>query len=166
MIKYDKEALEWLAKIADGGMRDAITLMDKCLAYSEELTIANVIKVLGTVDYKSMEDLTEALIGHEQKKVIQIIEQIHMEGKDLKRFIRDYVNFLLDLCKYDITATFDYISIPQTEIDWLTSLNDSWYESINDMLSPMVKLVDRIKYDSNPKSMVEVSLLVLMEEII
>ena len=41
-IEYDIASLEYIAKIADGGMRDAITLMDKCLSYSKELSVANV----------------------------------------------------------------------------------------------------------------------------
>ena len=160
------DAIEYLAKIADGGMRDAITLMDKCLAYSSDLTVANIIKVLGTVDYKVMEKLTEAVISHDRQECIEIIEKIHADGKDLKRFMRDYMNFILDVCKYDITRSFDYINIPQTEEEWLNEFEDSWYETVDAMLSPMVKLIDRIKYDSNPKSMIEVSMLIMMEEVV
>ena len=160
------EALEYLAKIADGGMRDAITLMDKCLAYSNELTVANIIKVLGTVDYKEMEELTSAIIGHERDKVLQTVENVHADGKDLKRFIKDYVNFILDMCKYDVMRSFDYISTPITEKEWFDGLSDSWYESAHAMLPHLVRLSDRIKYDTNPKTMIEVSLLVMMEEII
>ena len=163
---WETESVDYIAKLADGGMRDAITMLDKCLAYSTDLTLENVIKVIGTVDYRVMEDLTYSIIGHDRAECIKIIESVHANGKDLKRFIRDYVNFILDVCKYDITESFDYISIPQTEKEWLDRLNDSWYESINAMLSPLVKLVDRIKYDTNPKSMIEVSLLILMEEIL
>ena len=165
MITYSEEALKYISKLSSGGLRDAITLMDKCLAYSDELTVESVITVLGTVDYKVMEELTEAIIGHERDRLIEIIEQTHAEGKDLKRFIRDYVDFVLDVLKYDITK-FDYITIPQTEREWLDSLSDSWYESINRMLSPLIKLVDRVKYDTSPKTMIEVSLLILMEDII
>jgi len=162
----DLDAVEYLAKIADGGMRDAITLMDKCLAYSSDLTVANIIKVLGTVDYKVMEKLTEAVISHDRQECIDIIGKIHADGKDLKRFMRDYMNFLLDICKYDITRSFDYINIPQTEAEWLNEFEDSWYETVDAMLSPMVKLIDRIKYDTNPKSMIEVSMLIMMEEVV
>ena len=160
------EALEWIAKTADGGLRDAITLLDKCLAYSNELTVANIIKVLGTVDYKVMEKLTGAVISHDRQECIEIIEKIHADGKDLKRFMRDYMNFLLDVCKYDITRSFDYINIPQTEAEWLNEFENSWYETVDAMLSPMVKLIDRIKYDTNPKSMIEVSMLIMMEEVV
>ena len=112
-----------------------------------------------------MEKLTEAVISHDRQDCIEIIDKIHADGKDLKRFIRDYVDFVLDVLKYDITK-FDYITIPQTEQEWLDSLSDSWYDSINRMLSPLIKLVDRVKYDTSPKTMIEVSLLILMEDII
>ena len=160
------ECVHYIAKLADGGMRDAITLLDKCLAYSKELTLENVLKVLGTVDYKVMEKLIGAVISHDRQECIEIIERIHADGKDLKRFMRDYMNFLLDVCKYDITRSFNYINIPQTEAEWLNGFEDSWYETVDAMLAPMVKLIDRIKYDSNPKSTIEVSMLIMMEEVV
>lgn len=58
----EPDALEYLAKLADGGMRDAITLMDKCLSYSTELTVENVVKALGVANYDVMFSLLDSLI--------------------------------------------------------------------------------------------------------
>ena len=53
-------AVEYISKLADGGMRDAITLMDKCLSYSSELTVENIVKALGVADYDTMMEKVEA----------------------------------------------------------------------------------------------------------
>ena len=50
----DPAALDYIAKIADGGMRDAITMMDKCLSFSSTLSLENVVKALGVADYETM----------------------------------------------------------------------------------------------------------------
>ena len=76
------DAIDYLAKIADGGMRDAITLLDKCLAYSNDLALENVVKVLGTVDYDKMISICDAIIEDKVQDTISIIENIHSDGKD------------------------------------------------------------------------------------
>lgn len=155
---HDMDALEYLAKLAEGGLRDAITLMDKCLSFSKDLTLENVLKVLGTVDYSIMEKLTDAIIDCDRQSMIDVIESIHMDGKDLKQFMRSYMTFILDVCKYQITKQFDYISIPQTEKKWLEE-----YHDVEPMLSRLSNILDIIKYDSNPKTIIEIKLLLLME---
>ena len=98
-IKYTDEAIEYLAKIADGGMRDAITLMDKALSFNKDLTLENVVHALGTTNYDIMFDLTECFVYPNSKKMMEIIDSIHADGKDLKRFMKTYIQFLLDVQK-------------------------------------------------------------------
>ena len=156
---YDKnvepEAVEYLAKIADGGMRDAITLMDKCLSYSEELTVENVVKALGTVDYDTMFYLTDSIITNDVEATITTIENVHRAGKDLKQFIKTYTNFMLDLCKYGVLKSFDLIEIPNTYKERLDNYNAHAYEDFNRLLSTLVKLNSAIKWETSPKSAIQ-----------
>ena len=155
-----REALEYLAKLADGGMRDAITLMDKCLSYSKDLTIENIVKALGVADYDTMKELTDALwYKSDNAKIIDIIERIHSSGKDLKQFIRQYLNFVLDIKKFIILNEFDYLSIPETEemSDWLKRHTD--YDEVSDWLDLLIRINSEIKYDSSPKYLIEAMLL-------
>lgn len=158
-IIYDIDALEYIAKVADGGMRDAITLLDKCLAYSTDITMENVIKALGVADYDTMFDLTDMYLESREGDLISIIEDIHMSGKDLKQFIRTYLNFILDVCKFDITRSFTYISIPNTFKDKLGSYDDKDFDVCRHLLNVLIRLNNDIKWDSNPKSMIEATLL-------
>ena len=155
-----REALEYLAKLADGGMRDAITLMDKCLSYSKDLTVENIVKALGVADYDTMKELTDALwYKSDNTKIIDIIERIHSSGKDLKQFIRQYLNFVLDIKKFIVLNEFDYLSIPETEemSDWLKRHTD--YDEVSDWLDLLIKINSEIKYDGSPKYMIEAMLL-------
>lgn len=155
-----KSSLEYIAKIADGGMRDAITLMDKCLAYSTELTIENVVKALGTTDYDVMMDLTDSVMHKEASQVITIIEDIHNSGKDLKQFVRLYMQFLLDVNKYLMGCDWKYINIPKigNYEDWLTGIEgETTY--MRELLSLMINLNSNIKYSSSPKYDIEAVLI-------
>ena len=160
MIKYEIEALEYLSKLSDGGMRDAITLLDKCLAYSPDLTMENVLKALGTVDFDTMFWLTDSIITNEVEATIKVIEDVHRAGKDLKQFIKTYTNFVLDLCKYGVLKSFDLVNIPNTYDDRMNKYNDHAYEDFNRLLSTLVKLNADIKWETSPKPVIESVLLV------
>lgn len=160
-IEYDKDALEYIAKLAEGGMRDAITLMDKCLSYSTDLTVENVVKALGVSDYETMIDLTDSIINNEAKGVISVIERVHANGIDLKQFIKQYINFVLDVNKYFIFNDFTYLQIPHIDVMETHLKNlvaDKQQDRLNDLLSTLIELQSDIKYDSSPKYMIEAAL--------
>ncbi len=161
-------ALEYIAKIADGGMRDAITLMDKCLAYSTDLTLENVVEALGTVDFDIMFKLTDALSDSANKKaMIEIVEDIHNSGKDLKQFIKQYTHFLLDIQKYAIGCDWKYINIPRLSAyeKWLDDSGDYEFEVYQKILSCCMSLTSSIKYSANPKLDIETAFILHYEEI-
>ena len=162
---HDIDALEYLSKLADGGMRDAITMMDKCLSFSPDLTIENIVKALGVADYQVMRALTLNYCIEAPDHIIEIIEQIHNEGKDLKQFIRQYINFVLDVKKYIILDSYDYISIPLTEdnVSFLKNIKQEW-NSICKLLNKLLRINAEIKYDNSPKYMIEAMLLEDMNE--
>ena len=155
----DMEAIDYIAKLADGGMRDALTMLDKCLAFTEELQISDVVKVLGVVDYSVMFDLTDAVVNSDRAKVIDIIETIHADGKDLKLFTREYLNFMLDVVKYDITQSPKYLQLPATYISNLKDRDAQWYSRCQKLLDVVLQLVNEVKWDSTPKMLIESRLL-------
>lgn len=149
-------ALEYIAKIADGGMRDAISLMDKCLAYSKDLTLENVVAALGTTDYDTMLKLTDYLLqlnGEESTKLaVELIENIYNSGKDLKQFVKQYIRFMLDVNKYMLGCDWKYLSIPKLDnyVKWIESLDTSAVWQILDnfvALDSAIKFSTSVKYD-------------------
>jgi len=159
----EDEALEYIAKAADGGMRDAITMLDKCLSFSPELTIQNVISALGSVDYETMFKLTNDLFHGFHGEIMAIIEELYMSGKDLKQFIKAYLSFVLDVCKYMCTNDFNLIQIPRM---YKEAMDD--YKVIKvpltELMSMLVRLNADIKYESNPKALIEANMLLFGRE--
>lgn len=145
-------ALEYIAKLANGGMRNAITMLDKCLAYSTELTLDNVIKALGVTDYDTLTDFLEAINSGNINASIDIINKIYMSGTDLKQFIKDFTLFVLDWCKWTIATPDDYISCPINER--IEKVFGSGTGS-TELLRSLIQLQTDIKWDTNPLSRVE-----------
>ena len=159
------ESLEYIAKLSEGGCRDAITMLDKCLAYSKDLTLENVVKALGTTDYDTMFKLTDYLIEGKVKSSIALIEDIYNNGKDLKTFVRQYVQFLLDLDKYGIGCNWKYLQLPRLADyeKWLEDCGDSDFSEIEYWLSVFVNLNADIKWSQSAKYDIEAVIMVKSE---
>lgn len=164
-IIYDMEALGYIAKLADGGMRDAITLLDKCLSYDLNLSVKTVIEALGTVDYNIMFDLTDNIIDAKADEVVKIIEEAHRSGVDLKQFMKLYMNFLLDAYKYFLIGDFEYLQIPSTYEEALNGYTDEEYQDIKELLDEVIRLNADIKWEPNPKPLIEATLILLCQEV-
>lgn len=151
------EALEYIAKVCNGGMRDAITLLDKCLSLSHDLTLENVLKTIGAEDYDTFILFLTALQDKEKGTAITTIENVYNAGKDVKQFMKDFAKFILEVEKYALYKNFDYISLPNTLENELEQLIDDTLFNVMDFV---VSLNSQIKWDSDPKTLVELSILI------
>lgn len=145
-------ALEFIARQAQGHMRDALTMLDKCLAYSDNLTLQNVLNALGVADYDVMCDLLNAYSCSNAKEMVNIINDVYMSGHDLKQFIKSFTNFVLDLNKYQLGAD-DYLECPMN--DRIREVFDKFDLDAVKLLSSLIKLQADIKWDTNPKARIE-----------
>lgn len=154
-IEYDIASLEYIAKIADGGMRDAITLMDKCLSYSKELSVANVEEALGLVDYQLMYDLTMKAKQADVPSVIEIINGVYASGVDLKLFVKNYFEFVLDFNVFLVTNSLEATKIPKTFESKIKTLGGYFtIDSANELLDFLVDLQSKIKWEQAPKAVI------------
>ena len=154
---WNIEAIEYIAKVSNGGMRDAITLLDKCLSLSSDLTLENVLKTIGTEDYNTFILFLTALQNKEKGTAITTIENVYNAGKDVKQFMKDFAKFVLEVEKYALYKNFDYISLPNTLENELEQLID---DSLFDVMDFVVSLSSQIKWDSDPKTLIELSILI------
>ena len=159
-----KDALEYIAKIADGGMRDAITLMDKCLSFSSDLTVENVIKALGVTDYNTMFDLNNAFFEKDKPKLIKIVSDVYSSGMDLKLFIKNYFEFLLDLNVYCLTKELSMTKIPEIWVDEMKSYGSHEWSVSNNLLTYITDLQSSIKWEQNPKAVIIAKFILFKED--
>ena len=153
---WNAEALEYIAKVSSGGMRDAITLLDKCLSLSPDVTLENVLKTIGAEDYDTFILFLTALQNKEKGTAITTIENVYNVGKDVKQFLRDFAKFILEVEKYALYKNFNYISLPNTLENELEQLIDN---SLFNVMDFVVSLNSQIKWDSDPKTLIELEIL-------
>lgn len=159
----DENSLRYIAKVANGGMRDAITLLDKCLSLSSDLTLENVLKTIGAEDYDTFIQMLYALVNKDGTSGIQIIEDIYNGGKDVKLFMKEFAKFILEVEKYSLFRSFNYISLPNTMKEDLDDMCENG-NSIFDTMEFVVDVNNKIKWDSDPKTLIELSILLYCKE--
>lgn len=159
---YDIEALEYIAKLADGGMRDAIMKLDTVLGYTNNITLQAVLDCLGITNYQHLLGIVQGIINKQPDEPIQIIDKIYRDGKDLKLFVKDLNKFVLDLCKLNITRNKELTLIPTDIMSQCIHIatNTSKYDLV-DILDGVNNLLDKIKYEQNPKNLIESELIIL-----
>lgn len=163
VIDWDIHAIHLIAKLANGGMRDAITLMDKCLSYSHQLTEDNVVAALGVADYNTMFRMNNAILSGDKMGMLLLVSDIYNAGIDLKQFMKSYFEFILDIRKYYILNSFDQIKIPLTYKAELETYTDDTYMDIAKLLPEVLDINDQIKWAKDCKSYIEARLLLFME---
>ncbi len=95
-ILAEKDALHYIAAIADGGMRDALSILDQCHAYymHDTITLEKVRDVLGAVDTRIFTQMTEALINEDAAALLQTVDQVFTEGRDVLQFVTAWNGYL------------------------------------------------------------------------
>ena len=157
IVEYDVAGVEYLAKLADGHMRDAITMMDKCLSYGK-IEYNNITKALGLCYHEQLKDLMLAVINSDDSSIVKIIEDIYLQGNDLNQFIKQELIFALDYSKWRILKDMKYCSCPDFCKEWFENMNvDS--NKLSHFINTILKSIDIIKYDDKVKTTIEAVLL-------
>lgn len=144
-IEYEDAAVDYIAKQAQGGMRDAITTLDKCLQYSKKLTLENVVKVLssGVTPYE-LYDFTKLLLSKNTEAAIKKLDEFFMSGIDMGLLLNMYFEFLLNLQKYLILNNTSVSNLPN---DILESCPKNITNQIRDYTQKLYNVINAPKMD-------------------
>ncbi len=105
-VNVEDKALRYIAKAADGSMRDSLSLLDQCIAfnYGEVLTYDRVLNVLGAVDTAVFGDLFSCLMRQDVTGALEILSEVVIQGRELTQFVSDFIWYLRNLM---LVATSD-----------------------------------------------------------
>lgn len=110
-VKAEEKALRYIAKAADGSMRDALSLLDRCIAFylGEDLTYDRVLEILGAVDTEVFERLLSAIVDEDVSTSLNIIEQMVQAGRDLSQFTSDFIWYMRNLLLVKVSGNMSQI---------------------------------------------------------
>ena len=98
-VQVEDKALRYIAKTADGSLRDALSLLDQCIAFhlGKELTYDKVLDVLGAVDTEVFSRLLRSVLDRNVLGCVELLEEIVMQGRELTQFVTDFTWYLRNL---------------------------------------------------------------------
>jgi DNA polymerase III subunit gamma/tau len=165
-ITLQKEAAKLIAKMADGALRDAISILDQCISLGEkEITYNDVLSVVGIVNDSFIADFFDGLAGKDIKKILELIDKLVMEGKDISQFVADLIFYYRNLliCKMTSDPT-DIIEGSKDTIERMSmQCANLSHEELMHNIKELSLLESSLKWATHPRILLEVALMKLCD---
>lgn len=164
-VQVEEKALRYIAKAADGSMRDALSLLDQCIAFhlGKELTYDKVLDVLGAVDTEVFSRLLRCILERNVLGCVQLLEEIVMQGRELTQFVTDFTWYLRNLML--VQASDNLEDVIDMSTDNLKRLKEEAaladMEQIVRYIRIFSELSGQIRYAAQKRILVEIALIKL-----
>lgn len=144
-IKYDEDAVLYIAKLANGGMRDGITLLDKALTYSNDITLDTLNKALGLPDYDDYFLMLNAIAKKDNQKIIEIINNVYNSGVNFTKWFDGFFSFNTNIVKYIYLQDINQTMIPSIYADKISRYSTKHSAMCLKLSQKLVKLNQELK---------------------
>lgn len=164
-IDAEDRAVEYVAKAGDGSMRDALSLLDRCIAFylGEKLTYDKVLEVLGAVDIEIFSKLFRAIITSSVTECMAILEELVVRGRELGQVVTDFTWYLRNLLLVKTSENASSVVDVSTEhyqlIEEEAAMTDT--EVIIRYIRIMSELSNQVRYATQKRVLIEVALIKL-----
>lgn len=165
-IEVDERALNLIARNSQGALRDALSILDQCMSFSEgDIEYKDVVDLLGTVNIEQLFEMAEYVIKEDTKKCLEILNEFVIWGKDIKNLVDDLIDHFRNLMVCKVSKDLDeIISLPDETVELLK--NQSSLIETNEIiriLNILSTTQDAIKSSTNPRVLAEVSIMKLSQ---
>ncbi|HLR79540.1 MAG TPA: DNA polymerase III subunit gamma/tau [Bacillota bacterium] len=160
-IAVSSEALDAVALAAEGGMRDALSILDQAISYSDDhVDQDDVLAVTGGVSQRILTDIVKSMHDQHLQSGLELLDDLIQSGKDPARFVYDLIYFLRDLLLYKSAPALEDILERATVDDHFKQLaNEASEEWIQDAISRFNQCQQEIKWTNNPKVFIEIAVI-------
>ena len=162
-VDTEDKALEYVARMADGSMRDALSLLDQCIAFylGEKLTYDNVLEVLGTVDIQVYSDLLDMILSQDINGVMDLLEDVARQGREWSQFITDFLWYLRNLLLVGQgNAAEEALEVSTDQLKLLQEKAQQVEENtLIRYIRILSELLERIRYATSKRVLVEVEMM-------
>ena len=164
-VSVEDKAIRYVAKAADGSLRDALSLLDQCIAFylGQDLKYENVLEVLGAVDTEVFSRLLTKVLAQDAAGCIHLLEELVIQGRDLGQFVTDFVWYLRNLLL--IKSSEDVEDVVDASAENLKLLKEQSELIDSDTLMRYIRIFSDlsrdIKYATQKRIMVEIALIKL-----
>nr|WP_297874604.1 DNA polymerase III subunit gamma/tau [uncultured Blautia sp.] len=165
----EEKAIRYIAKAADGSMRDALSLLDQCIAFylGEKLTYEKVLENLGAVDTDIFSDLLRKILRQDTAGAVRTLEEIILQGKEMGQFVTDFIWYLRNLLLISSSEhPEDAVDVSAENLEKMkeeSAMLDA--ETLMRYIRIFSELSNQIKYASQKRVLVEIALIKLCQPV-
>lgn len=164
-VSVEEKAIRYIAKAADGSMRDALSLLDQCIAFylGQELTYDKVLETLGAVDTEIFSRLLRQILEKNVTGAIGVVDEMVIEGRELGQFVIDFTWYLRNLML--VQSSDDMEDVLDVSSENLALLKEEAQMVDAEILMRYIRifseLSNQIKYASQKRILVEIAVIKL-----
>lgn len=164
-VEAEEKAVRYVAKAADGSMRDALSLLDQCIAFylGETLTYDHVLEVLGAVDTEVFSRLFRQILDKNILGAVELLEEIVIQGRELGQFVTDFTWYLRNLLLVQSSDEMEDVLDISTEN--LALLKEEAQMAEADTLIRYIRifseLSNQVKYSTQKRVLIEIAIIKL-----
>jgi len=161
-IHIDEQGLRLIGRVSDGSMRDALSILDQCLAFgSSEIKYEDIISILGIVDNIFLYEITDAIISGEPGRAMEHIEELVRDGRDIVHFIDDLTVHFRNLLMSKVVKTPEKVlDMSKDAVEQLNRQSASIsQEKIINCIKILSEAYANAKWASNPRIILEVAMM-------
>ncbi|WP_404456938.1 DNA polymerase III subunit gamma/tau [Oceanobacillus kapialis] len=162
-IAVSQEALDTVALAAEGGMRDALSILDQAISYSEEkVELEDVLAVTGGVSQQIMTDIVQSMYQQDVQHALKQLDELISRGKDPGRFVYDMIYFLRDLLLFKSAPALEGLLERARTDESFTSLAEAVsIQWVRQAIMEMNQCQQEMKWTNSPKVFIEIAILSL-----
>lgn len=167
-VEIEERALDLIARNSQGALRDALSILEQCISFSEDKVFYNdVVDILGLVNVESLFDISNSIINKDTKSSMKFLNEFILWGKDIKNLVDDLINHFrsIMICKVSDDLD-DIISLPDETIAVLK--NQANLVEVDDLiriLNILSKTKDDIRFSTNQRILVEIAIMKIAQPI-
>lgn len=147
-ITYDMKAVSYIAKLARGGMRDALTLLDKALSYSEDVSLDNISKSLNLPNYDDYFNLLNACAKKDNSAIAKIVNDVYNSGVNFVNWFTGFHSFVMNIVKYIFLQDINETMIPSYYEDKISSYSSKHSMICLKLANKLLKMNNELKTTS------------------
>ena len=158
-ITITEEALKIIAVLAEGGMRDAISILERCVQDGDKEIVDSKIKdLVGIPKIEYIHRITESIIQCDEEKALVVAEEVISDGKDLYNFIWEIIKYLKDILVYKVNGKLSLYN--EEDFNKIKSISEkAEKEELFDIISKLSELENDIKWSTQKNIMFEAGIL-------
>ncbi len=164
-VKCEEDALKMIARAAEGGMRDALSLLDQAISFSQDVvTVEDALTVTGSVSQGFLNKLAKAVLDQDVASGLEALEELLFHGKDPSRFIEDFILYYRDMLLYktapNLEESLDRVLLDEEFRQIAEAVS---YDEIYQLIDLLNKTQQDMRWTNHPRIFLEVAIVKLCQ---